>query len=130
MTYICYLTAFWCGNESSWTVNIAVNSELITFKVGTGAKVTAITEFALAQLGKITVTPSNKISDRKPLKVLGQTCVTLSCNGKSCKHDVFVMKKLKHNLLDLPAIKELITGPDIVNWPSHYRIFTNNFQIC
>jgi len=86
-----YLTAVGCGNESSWTVNIAVNGELITFKVDTGAEVTAITESALTQLGKLQLHPATKSlfgPDRKPLKVLGQTCVTLSYNGKSCKHDV------------------------------------------
>ena len=45
--------------------------------------------------------------DRTPLKVVGQTRVTLTSKGKSCSHDFYVVQQLKHNLLRLPAIRAL-----------------------
>ena len=39
--------------------------------------------------------------------MLGQTSATLSHCGKTCIHDIYVVEKLKHNLLGLPAIKDL-----------------------
>jgi len=62
------------------------------FKVDTGAEVTAVTKLALTQLSNVQLHPVTKAlcgPDRKPLKVLGQ------------------IEKLKHNLLGLPAIKDL-----------------------
>ena len=50
------------------------------FKVDTGAEVTALTEEALSQLGAIQLKSPSKVlcgPDRTPLKVLGQTMVTL-----------------------------------------------------
>ncbi len=50
------------------------------FKVDTGAEVTALTEEALSQLGAIQLKSPSKVlcgPDRTPLKVLGQTRVTL-----------------------------------------------------
>ena len=80
------------------------------FKVDTGAEVTALTEEALSQLGTIQLKSPSKVlcgPDRTPLKVLGQTRVTLTSKGKSCSQDVYVVQHLKHNLLGLPAIRAL-----------------------
>ena len=97
------------------------------FKVDTGAEVTAVTKLALTQLGNVQLHPATKTlcgPDRKPLKVLGQTSATLSHCGKSCIHDIFVVEKLKHNLLGLPAIKDLSIG----NGESHEFKFCKNRQ--
>ena len=80
------------------------------FKVDTGTEVTALTEEALSQLGAIQLKSPSKVlcgPDRTPLKVLGQTRVTLTSKGKSCSQDVCVVQQLKHNLLGLPAIRAL-----------------------
>ena len=93
---------------TSWTENISVNGEMMKFKVDIGAEVTAVTKLTLTQLGKVQLHPVTKTlcgPDRKPLKVLGQTSATLSHCGKTCIHDIYVVEKLKHNLLGLPAIK-------------------------
>ena len=45
--------------------------------------------------------------DKTPLKVLGQTTVTLTSKGKSCSQEVCVVQQLKHNLLGLPALRAL-----------------------
>lgn len=56
-----YLTAVGCEKESSWSINTTVNSKQIKFKVDTGAEVTALTESALTQLGKLSLHPATKI---------------------------------------------------------------------
>ena len=107
---LAFLSAVGTADETSWTADISVNGETMKFKVDTGAEVTAVTELALTQLGNVQLHPATKTlsgPDRKPLKVLGQTSATLSHSGKTCIHDIFVVEKLKHNLLGLPAIKDL-----------------------
>ena len=98
------------ADETSWTADISVNGESMKFKVDTGDEVTAVTELALTQLGNIQLHPATKIlrgPDKKPLKVLGQTSAILCHSGKTCVHDLFVVEKLKYNLLGLPATKDL-----------------------
>ena len=45
--------------------------------------------------------------NRKPLNVICRLNATLSSTNHQCDHEVYVIQQLKHNLLDLPAIKEL-----------------------
>ena len=107
---LAFLSAVVSTDETCWTASIRVNGETMKFKVDTGAEVTAVTKLALTQLGNVKLHPATKTlcgPDRKPLQVLGQTSVTLSHNGKTCIHNIFVVEKLKHNLLGLPAIKDL-----------------------
>ena len=80
------------------------------FKLDTGAEVTALTESNLAKLGN--VKPSLVIKslcgpDRKLLNVIDRFNSTLSSTNHQCDHEVYVIQQLKHNLLGLPAIKEL-----------------------
>ena len=74
------------------------------FKLDTGAEVTAITESTLAKLGNVKLSPVTKFlcgPGRKPLNVLN---AALSSSNHQCNH---VIQQLKHDLLGLPAIKEL-----------------------
>ena len=41
--------------------------------------------------------------DRKPLSVIGEAKVSLSCKQKACDQTVYVIRNLKNNLLGLPA---------------------------
>ena len=105
-----FLSAVVSSDDTYWTADIKVNGELMKFKVDTGAEVTAVTKLALKQLGKVQLHPATKSlcgPDKKPLQVLGQTNVTLSHSGKACIHNIFMVEQLKHNLLGLPAIKDL-----------------------
>ena len=107
---LAFLSAVVSTDETCWTASIRVNGETMKFKVDTGAEVTAVTKLALTQLGNVKLHPATKTlcgPDRKPLQLLGQTSVTLSHNGKTCIHNIFVVEKLKHNLLGLPTIKDL-----------------------
>ena len=105
-----FLSAMVTADETSWTADISVNGESMKFKVDTGAEVTAVTELALTQLDNVQLHPATKTlcgPDMEPLKVLDQISATLCHSGKTCVHDLFVIEKLKHNLLGLPAIKDL-----------------------
>ena len=77
----------------------------------TAAEVTAILHFAYQQLSnppllntfdKILYGPS-----RQPLHVLGQCHMDLTYKEKSCNHQVYVVKGLQKNLLELAAITSL-----------------------
>ena len=107
---VTYLSAIVSENDSCWTVNIEINGQHKTFKLDTGAEVTAIAESTLAKLGNVKLTPVTKYlcgPDRKPLEVTGRVKATLRSNNHKCDHEVYVIKEPKNNLLGLPAIKEL-----------------------
>eukprot|EP00731_Ephydatia_muelleri_P021495 Em0014g86a len=97
--------------ESSWMANITVCGQPLRFKIDTGADVTAISEEdyrkikgkgKLAKPSKILRGPSNQ-----PLPVAGDFIGSLAYQGKSEKHQIFVVKGLKNNLLGLPAIRSM-----------------------
>ena len=93
-----------------WTTDINVNNVTITFKVDTGAEVTAISKDTLRVLGSPEVTkPSKKLCgpNGQPLSIIGSLTVTMSQKQHTCQQDIFMVKHLKHNLLGLPAIKAL-----------------------
>ena len=93
-----------------WTADVKVNNVTVTFKVDTGAEVTAISEETLTTLGSPQVTNPNKKlcgPNGQPLSLIGSLTVTMSQRQHECQQDIFVVKQLKHNLLGLPAIKAL-----------------------
>ena len=61
--------------QTSWTVDIAINGVFLTFKVDTGAEVTAISEQAYRALGRIKL---ENVYDRFP--TLFQGLCTLAIN--------------------------------------------------
>ena len=82
----------------------------MTFKLDTGAEVTAIIESTFTKLGNVKLSPVTKSlcgPNRKSLDVTGRLKATLSSTKYTCNHEVYVIKDLKHNLLGLSAIKEL-----------------------
>ena len=93
-----------------WTTDVDVNNVTITFKVDTGAEVTAISEETLKVLGSpVTTTPTKKLCgpNGQPLSLIGSLTVTMSQKQHECQQDIFVVQHLKHNLLGLPAIRAL-----------------------
>ena len=110
-----YLNAVNRNNEKQWCVQ--GEKDLVTFKVDTGAEVTAMSETTFYSLKKLA--PQLKKSNQtlrgpnhSTLDVLGETTFKLTYKGKSSFERVFVIHNLQHNLLGLPAIKalEIITG--------------------
>ena len=90
-----------------WSTTIQVNGKPMTFKLDTGAEVTAISTVAHQQLGNSQLVTSDKIlygPSRQPLQVVGKFTATLSHKDKSSQQQVYVVEG---NLLSLPAITAL-----------------------
>ena len=93
-----------------WRVSIRVGDKWTSFKLDTGAQVTAITQQTYDALGRPQLRKPSKIlygPARQTLGVIGQFSVTLSHGHKSSKQKVFVVRNLRNNLLGLPAITAL-----------------------
>ena len=93
-----------------WTVTVSVNGKPTQFKVDTGAEVTVISSAASAQLAITDPQPARKQmcgSDGTPLRTAGQATVKLAHQGQECRHTLFILPSLEHNLLGLPAIDDL-----------------------
>ena len=84
----------------------------LPFKIDTGADVTAISEEGYKRIkgkgGKL-VKPSKLLRgpSNQPLPVVGEFIGSLAYEGRSEKHQIFVVKGLKNNLLGLPAIRSM-----------------------
>ena len=96
-----YLSAIVSKNDSCWIVNIEINGQHMTFKLDTGAEVTAITESTLAKLGKVKLSPVTKSlcgPDRKPLEVTGSIGVARGGHGRA-----FALLSLNFGLPSKPS---------------------------
>eukprot|EP00731_Ephydatia_muelleri_P004849 Em0002g1025a len=98
------------SNESCWTTEIEMCNTPVTFKVDTGAEVTAISKETFKCLQNLPLQKPIKILSGptgEHLAVKGQFTATLSYQGKTCMEPVYVVSNLKTNLLGLPAIRKL-----------------------
>jgi len=96
--------------KTLWLTELKMNDMTVTFKIDTGAEVSAISETTLRQLQTVQLKkPTRNLYGpaMSPLKVIGQFTANLGCKHTSCKQIVFVVKDLKQNLLGLPAITSL-----------------------
>ena len=109
------------STQSSWTCHIELNGKLTLFKIDTGAEVSAVNEQTFNSM-----TPSSPLNtpskvlhgpSRQPLDTLGSVTVLLAHKDTSTTQEVFVIPKLTHNLLGLPAITalELVTRVDTID---------------
>ena len=97
-------------NERVWTSVLTILGKQVTFKVDTGAEVTAISKAAWEVLDKPTLQLPNKRlygPSQQPLKSPGSFLCSLNHKGKLSQQQVFVVDDLEHNLLGLPAITAL-----------------------
>ena len=98
-------------DSTFWMTDVKVNNISVTFKVDTGAEVTAISESTLQTLGQLEVSmPGKKLCGPNGvlLDLRGSlTVTTVSQKQHKCDQEIFVVKQLKHNLLGLQAIKGL-----------------------
>ena len=110
LTVDTFLGAMSINGESSWTISVHLEGKQMSFKLDTGAEVSAISDVAYKTLGNITLKKPAKIlvgPTRNALKVLGQFLGTFQIGEKTSTETVFVVSGLKSNLLGLPAIKSL-----------------------
>ena len=98
------------SGEKSWLISIKVNNIDVKFKLDTGAEVTAISEETFQLLNNCTLSHPEKNlygPSRQPLEVLGKFEGKFAYDNKSTIQPVYVVNKLKMNLLGLPAITSL-----------------------
>jgi len=124
-----YLDTVSNAAANQWNVTVLVGSNPVKFKVDTGAEVTALSEETFRtftnQVRQLQKSPHIlRGANRSPLDVVGEGQMTLTYNDKSSIQRVFVVRELQHNLLGLPAIRdlEIITGINAVqlNIPDQY----------
>ena len=98
------------NNNKQWLSTVTLNQTQVSFKLDTGAEVTAISEDTYRKLQNVTLQKPNKVL-RGPanlqLSVIGKFTGTLSHKTTLCEQEIYVVKNLKTNLLGLPAITEL-----------------------
>ena len=107
-----FLGAVGAKQPSLWTTTVGVGKKSVSFKLDTGAEVTAISETTYQDLGyrlenlekpsKVLYGPA-----RQTLEVTGQFSTILTHNNKQSQETVFVIRGLKNDLLGLPAITSL-----------------------
>jgi len=109
-TKIAYLDTL-NSSKKVWEVEVNVTGKTVTFKVDTGAEVTALSDSTWKSLGIKTPLKSAGLSlfgpDETPLNLLGKTTFATDLQWKYLYRRNFVVKGLKSNLLGLPTIKEL-----------------------
>ena len=117
------------SREDSWMATILVSGQSLPFKIDTGADVTAISEEDYKKIqGRRKLTKPSKIlrgPSNQPLPVVGEFVGSLTFQGKSEKHQIFVVKGLKSNLVGLPAIRSMVRGLGNLGEPYEIKLKRN-----
>ena len=106
-------------DKGVWNTDLFINGKMVTFKIDTGAEVTAISKETWETLGEPDLQSPNKLLQgpaRKPLKTTGHFFCNLSYKDRESQQQIYVVDDLKSNLLGLPAIiaLHLVTRTDSV----------------
>lgn len=105
-----FLDTVGCSSEKQWTSTVLLQKKEVSFKLDTGAEVTAISEETFRILPEMVLKPPNKKlfgPTHQPLAVIGEFRGKLSVGPNTYEGDIFVIRGLKNNLLGLPAIAGL-----------------------
>ena len=98
------------NTDSAWLATVQLQDKGVTFKLDTGAEVTAISETIYRMLKGVTLqTPSESLfgPTHNAIQVLGQFQGKLRVGDRASTETVFVIRGLRNNLLGLPAIMSL-----------------------
>ena len=98
------------NTDSAWLITVQLEDKGVTFKLDTGAEVTAISEEAYYSLKRVTLQQACKSlfgPTHNAIQVLGQFQGKLRVGDRTSTETVFVIRGLRNNLLGLPAIKSL-----------------------
>ena len=115
-----FLGAVQAGVESPWTSTIKIQGVDVTFKLDTGAGVSAISEKVFQMLPPLKLRKPSLVlfgPTRQKLDVLGQFIGNLAHRDETHRTNIFVVRGLQNNLLGLSDIKglNLIRRLDAVN---------------
>lgn len=98
------------GTEEEWIKEISLNGDKVTFKLDSGASVTAIPSsmYSRARDGRL-MTPPKKIKgpDNCPLQVWGIMKAHIKTERKEARENVYVVANLVMPLMGLPALIKL-----------------------
>ena len=89
---------------------VTLYGKQISFKLDTGAEVTAVPEETFKTLPEVVLRkPSKKLfgPSHQALEVVGEFTGKISAGGTTHECDIYVIKSLQNNLLGLPAITGL-----------------------
>ena len=101
-------------DKGVWNTDLVMNGKKVTFKIDTGAEVTAISKETWKTLGEPDLQSPNKLLQgpaRKPLKTTGHFFCNLSYKGKESQQQIYVVDDLKSNMLGLPVLIALHLVP-------------------
>ena len=105
-----YLDTVTSDQQSSWTAKVKIGGKDVSFKLDTGAEVTAISEKTYKSLRGIALSKPRKSlygPAHQLLQITRQFTGKLSHGGNSFNGEIYVVKGLKTNLLGLPALTSL-----------------------
>lgn len=109
-THSSFLDSVTVTEDGSWTVEIRMKQQVISFKMDTGAEVTAIGKETYQLLGEPKLYKPAKIlygPAHQTLDVLGQFSGWLKYGKRSTRVNIYVVQGLKTNLLGLQAMTAL-----------------------
>ena len=105
-----FLDAVGTNTEKCWMASVLLENKTVSFKLDTGAEVTAVSEETFKMLPKTPLKqPEKKLfgPSHQPLNVLGQFTGKLLTENHLYQDDIYVVRGLRNNLLGLPAIAGL-----------------------
>ena len=91
------------GERNAWYAAITIDDKEVTFKLDTGAEVTAVSQETWQTLNRPTLQPSNRQllgPARQSLEVMGCFHANLTHKEKKASQQVYVVSNLTTNLLD------------------------------
>lgn len=107
----CFFLGSVTSDAASWTIDVNIRDKNYTFKLDTGADVTAVSQTVFNSIFSDMQQPVLQEVEkplygpgRTPLDVLGFTRLQLKADGKRTTQEVNVVKELCRPLLGLPAI--------------------------
>lgn len=99
------------GSDSNdpWRINLRIKDKYLSFKIDSGADVTAIGDKHIKELNVILKPTQNKLKAAAEghLNVLGKFNCEIIWKNKIVKSDIYVIKNLEYPLLGKPAIESL-----------------------
>ena len=102
-----FLDAVGTNTEKCWMASVLLENKTVSFKLDTGAEVTAVSEETFKMLPKTPLKQPVVWSKPPTLNVLGQFTGKLLTDNHSYQDDIYVVRGLRNNLLGLPAIAGL-----------------------